>query len=149
MPDRKAKTQRTIHHSAEQELAAAEDRLIFSFRYADHGYRGAWAWPRAAEAEEVLNFFCHIGSSTWNEVKGQMTGSRSGSHRKHHEQHVEHLCSEAQQRLVALKHTHKFGTTIFRFRVGGRKRLWGFVNHGVFYVVWWDAEHQVYPIAKK
>jgi hypothetical protein len=30
--------------------------------------------------------------------------------------------------------------------VGNRKRLWGFVAAGVFYLLWWDSEHLVYPV---
>jgi hypothetical protein len=33
---------------------------------------------------------------------------------------------------------------IFRFRLGGKKRLWGFRRQRIFYVVWWDWNHQVF-----
>ena len=51
---------------------------------------------------------------------------------------------EAQKRLTDL-HLDETFEDLFRFRVGGKKRLWGFEVDGVFHVLWWDAEHQVYP----
>ncbi|WP_306204112.1 hypothetical protein [Actinoplanes sp. RD1] len=149
MPDKRTKTRSVIAQDTTHVLPeAGEHGLLFSFRYADHGYQGKWAWPQATAAEEVLNFFCHVGASTWHEVRAQLFSSRSGSHRKHHDQRVDSLCPEARQRIAMLNHRQMFGDRIFRFRVGGRKRLWGFVKGGVFYVLWWDPEHQVYPTGK-
>jgi hypothetical protein len=34
---------------------------------------------------------------------------------------------------------------MFRFRVAGGKRLWGFRNGRVFHAIWWDPDHAVYP----
>ncbi|WP_306204092.1 hypothetical protein [Actinoplanes sp. RD1] len=144
MPD-KTKKQRQNAPVAEQEFDVGEDGLTFSLRYADHGYRGAWAWPRGAATEEVFSFLCHVGALTWDEIAGQLFSTKRGSHRKHHSQHVDTLCPEARRRIEALKCKQRFGEKIFRFRVGGRKRLWGFKRDGVFYILWWDAEHRVYP----
>jgi hypothetical protein len=38
-----------------------------------------------------------------------------------------------------------FEDDMFRFRLAGEKRLWGFRVGNVFYVLWWDASHRVYP----
>jgi hypothetical protein len=34
---------------------------------------------------------------------------------------------------------------LFRFRLGTMRRLWGIVDDEVFYPVWWDPDHKVYP----
>jgi hypothetical protein len=34
---------------------------------------------------------------------------------------------------------------MFRFRLGGKARLWGFRSERIFHVVWWDPDHRVYP----
>jgi len=34
-------------------------------------------------------------------------------------------------------------------RMGGKQRLWGFLRAGVFHVLWWDPEHQIYPSWEK
>ncbi|MBB2944427.1 hypothetical protein FB565_004156 [Actinoplanes lutulentus] len=125
---------------------AGEHKVTFSFHYADHGYQGSWSWPVAGEAEELLQFLCAVGSSTWSEVKAQLFNSKGGSHKKHHYQSIDGLCREAQERIAHLRLDEQFGDEIFRFRVGNRKRLWGFIAAGVFYVLWWDAGHLVYPV---
>ena len=33
--------------------------------------------------------------------------------------------------------------------MGGKQRLWGFLRAGVFHVLWWDPEHQIYPSWEK
>jgi hypothetical protein len=55
---------------------------------------------------------------------------------------MEILADEAQYRAAELE---KFSDTIFRFRLGSTKRLWGFrvVNH--FEVIWYDPNHEIYP----
>jgi hypothetical protein len=125
---------------------AGGHRVTFSFHHADHGYRGAWTWPTAEEAGELLQFLCDIGCLSWAEVKSQLFNSKSGSHKKHHYQGIDTLCREAQARIAQLHLDERFGDEIFRFRVGNRKRLWGFITNGVFYILWWDADHLVYPV---
>lgn len=97
-----------------------------------------------AESHEVMEFLCTIGSSTWSDIKSHA----SNGHKKHHHQEMGSLCKEAQDRLAHLKHDTRF-EDVFRFRLGSRKRLWGFLLGGVFYVLWWDAEHNVYPTEPK
>jgi hypothetical protein len=36
-------------------------------------------------------------------------------------------------------------TKISRLRFGGKIRLYGFLIGNVFHMLWWDAEHQVWP----
>jgi len=35
---------------------------------------------------------------------------------------------------------------LFRFRLGNKRRLWGILDGDVFYPLWWDADHKVYPL---
>jgi hypothetical protein len=117
----------------------------FSFQWADHTYTdGSWSWFNDSEAAEVLKFLADVSRSTWNEIKTQTTGGKN-RRKKHHDQPVDGLCKEAQDRLSALHLDEIFPGEIFRFRLGGTKRLWGFVVEGVFYVIWWDRDHKVYP----
>ncbi len=66
---------------------------------------------------------------------------------KHHHESFESVCSGAQQRLSELKYDETFAD-FFRFRLSGKKRLWGSVVDEVFYVLWWDADHQVHPTSR-
>jgi hypothetical protein len=54
------------------------------------------------------------------------------------------LCPEAQNRLEALGLDDV--DELFRFQLGNEPRLWGVIDDdGIFYPVWWDPRHQVYP----
>ncbi|MFI5895617.1 hypothetical protein ACIA5D_36535 [Actinoplanes sp. NPDC051513] len=127
---------------------AGEHKVTFSFQHADRGHHGAWSWVSGDEAHELLEFMCNIGRSTWTEVKAQLAGSKGGAHKKHHFQAVNTLNKEAQDRIAQLRLDEVFDADIFRFRIGNKKRLWGFIAAGVFYVLWWDADHGVYPVEK-
>ncbi|MFD8088681.1 hypothetical protein [Streptomyces malaysiensis] len=40
-------------------------------------------------------------------------------------------------------------TKIWKLRIGGAGRLWGFLVGNVFHVIWWDPEHEVWPSKPK
>lgn len=115
--------------------------VVFSFRYADHEHKGSWSWPTGADAARVLRFLCDVSQQTWHEV---LTYRENGQ-LIHHEQAVDTVCDEAQQRFTELGHDVR-AEVLFRFKLGYRERLWGFDLNGIFYVLWWDAKHKVYPL---
>ena len=117
---------------------------VFSFEYADRHFADAgWSWPAGDEAGSVLGFLCDTAKRTWKEIRGDQTGRRD-RHRKHHEMQFDSVCTAAQERIRTLRLDETFDE-FFRFCLGGKPRLWGFVRDHVFYVLWWDAEHQVCP----
>jgi hypothetical protein len=81
---------------------------------------------------------------TWGEIENQTWGNRNNRHRKHHDQPVETLEEPAQADIALRKLDTTFGGDIFRFRLAGEARLWGFRRDHVFHVVWWDPNHKVY-----
>lgn len=106
---------------------------------------GAWesGTPRdwgddvwAAEIEPKLD---HWSELTWGEIDAFASGT---GHKMHHGMDVDDITEEAQLRLVELD---KYTDTIFRFRLGGRPRLWGFRYLADFDVIWFDPEHEIYP----
>jgi len=65
---------------------------------------------------------------------------------KHHYQPVESIDADAQNDLSRRQLADTFGDApLFRFRLSGKKRLWGFRTERVFHVVWWDWNHKVCP----
>jgi hypothetical protein len=126
-----------------------ERRPIFSFRYADSD-AGEFAFSpftfEAGDPRELLDFMCSITGSTWTQVQAQMYSPRNKPARqKHHYQGVDTLAAQAQARIVAAG-LEEVVNEVFRFRLGSTKRLWGFVADAVFYVLWWDRDHKVYPV---
>lgn len=130
-------------------------QLPMAFRLFELADRdGQWSWgqlrnwctPEARGGagcviRASLNDMSHL---TWSEILSQTTGGRE-RHRKHHSQSWDSLCQEAQERWLAIERTEE---ELFRFRVGGKERIWGVRQGATFFVVWWDAEHKVYPTEK-
>lgn len=118
---------------------------MFSFRHVDRTGCAEFKWPPSSEHhDEVWDFLQSISGCTWNEIYSQITSTRYDTHRKHHSQDFDTVCPDAQRRIAAMRLDERFNE-LFRFRLGGRKRLWGCISDQVFHVVWWDPDHRVYP----
>jgi hypothetical protein len=86
-----------------------------------------------------------MSALTWANIESHQTGNHGNRHRKHHEMPVTNIEKAAQEDLVRRELDKAFDGDIFRFRLGGRPRLWGFRRGRVFHAVWWDFEHDVFP----
>lgn len=130
---------------ATQPSTTADTTPVFSFRFADRSTSGAWRFqPSADDACELFDFLCEMGRLKWSEIERQNTGGRN-RRSKHHSQPLGSLTSGAQSDLRKRKLDETFGDEMFRFRLSGTKRLWGFRDGQTFHVVWWDPDHAVYP----
>jgi hypothetical protein len=112
----------------------------------DVDHAGSWSWAvDEAALRQITAFLSQMERLTWTEIQSQMFNSKKGSHRKHHPMQLGLLCSEARERLRALRLDDV--DELFRFRLGNMSRLWGVVDaDGIFYPVWWDPKHKVYPM---
>jgi len=116
---------------------------VVSFSLADRGYEGEWGWGLLTQedAHSLLHFLCDMAALSWDQVRAQ----NAGRHRRHHPQPITSLCSAARRRLRELD-LEDLDSEIFRFRLSGLERLWGFAaDDGTFYALWWDPNHRVYP----
>ncbi len=115
---------------------------------------GAWTWGQHRNwcashecqnggACEVSSTMMAMSALKWSEILQQ----RSGGHQKHHDQELSSIVQEAQDRWI--NDLGREEDMLFRFRTTGKGRIWGYRNGPHFSVVWWDAEHQVYPVEKK
>jgi hypothetical protein len=142
-------------HSARKARAkppesAARERPVFCFRHAQINCDPRWAFrPLGPDAAELMEFLRLMAQSTWAEIENMRTGGQN-RHKKHHDLEVDAppFDPQAVKDLEKAKLGQKFGETMFRFRLSGEKRLWGFRNHEIFHVVWWDPEHKVCPSEK-
>jgi hypothetical protein len=125
-------------------------RPLFSFAHADRGSEHGFHF-RVDDQEDshaVLSFLHDIGGTSWAELRAHRYNSSKGSRPKHHEHPVSRLGPEATARLASLKLDEVVGEDLFRFRVTGKQRLWGFITDCTFHVLWWDPEHEVFPVSK-
>lgn len=112
-------------------------------------HHGSWSWlePRAwtdAEwSEDIEPPMANFSGLTWGEIDA--LGSGSG-HKMHHSHETAQLVEEAKQRWISLG-LEQFDT-VFRFRMSGTKRAWGYVVQAHFHMVWWDRHHSIYPVSQ-
>ena len=107
----------------------------------------SWSWgqPRqwrdtewSGEIEPKLNGFAGL---RWSEIDAFTTNS---GHKAHHAMDVARIDDEPRDRIKFLALAHD--GDIFRFRLGFKKRLWGFRIVNVFEVLWYDPHHMIYRL---
>lgn len=108
---------------------------------------GAWSWgePRAWDEAEYANEISvtlnALAGAGWNEIDKHSSDS---GHKLHHEHEISDIASEAIQRWRHLGLEQY--DTLFRFRMGNKKRAWGVVVRGHFFMVWWERHHRIYAV---
>jgi len=100
-------------------------------------------WSAVGQLDELRKKLVSYERMTWAEIDG---ASKSAEGSKNHFVDVENLCKEAQKRLEAL---HLHYNQLYSIALTGRQRLYGIVDEGVFNILWYDPEHEVYPVTKK
>jgi hypothetical protein len=111
---------------------------------------GHWSWnePRAWDSSEwdieIHPKMTAFEKDTWGEIEKHVTGKKKKRHRMHHSHELGDLAAEAQQRWHAID-LGQF-ETLWRFRLGGAKRVWGFIVRAHFHMVWWERYHKIYPV---
>lgn len=110
---------------------------------------GEWGWGESRqwspdEWEKIIGpgkkNMCAL---TWAEVD-KLTSDTG--HKMHHSHEIGDLASEARERWLD-RGLEEFGDAVFRFRLGGQRcRAWGYVVQAHFYMVWWEREHNIYPV---
>lgn len=134
---------------ATQPSSSQHENPHFCFRFADRATKNAWKFkPTEGHAPPLVDFICEMARLTWAEIEAQRVGTKDGYHRRNHSQEITRLSTAAQDDLMKRKLPDKFDDTMFRFRVSGEQRLWGFRKANVFHIIWWDPNHKVYPAEK-
>lgn len=57
------------------------------------------------------------------------------------------LCSSAQERLAELRQDDT--DDLISLRKAGKERIWGIKDRDVLKILWWDPNHEVYPVELK
>ncbi len=109
------------------------------FRTEQMDKEGPWGWNQfdSLQIQEVFQKILESQKLTWQDLRN------NGSHFVD----IRDLCSQAQKRLVQLQKEDL--DQLFSLRLTGRKRIWGIKEGNIFWLLWWDPEHQVCPSQKK
>jgi hypothetical protein len=136
------------HHATSDDWQSRKP--AWSFALVDHDFDGSWSWTGVgAKLPGVLVFLRDMETLTWKEIRHQMYFPKTKTgHTRNHAIPLDRLGREAQDRLEELG----LGDLdeLFVFRVDFSGRLWGvnIPDSNVFALLWWDADHQVYPLGK-
>lgn len=85
---------------------------------------------------EIADHLKSFESRTWKEIRHQS--------RKHdHPIEPAQIIARAQERLQVV--TRGQYEELWRFRFTGACRIWGVRIQQIFYVLWWDPQHKIYP----
>ena len=95
------------------------------------------------ETKELLTFLDTVFKKTWKECLTETVMSGKKKRARNHDHDVSTLGKDAQARIRQLPEAEE---RIFRFRLSNETRLWGFRSDDLFRVLWYDPEHQVYPL---
>ncbi len=108
---------------------------------------GEWSWGEQRQwndsewTDDILMSMNHLEGLDWKEIQSM---SSDTGHLMHHDHDILDLCDDAVQRWVELE-LDQF-ETVFRFRLGNKKRAWGIEKGGHFYLIWWERNHRIYPV---
>ena len=113
-------------------------RITFGLSRMDND--GSWSWANMTPAHvKMIAEACAGWQTLRNGEFMNMAGNKPIP--------VENLCPAAQKRLTEIELDDY--DRLWELRLGGTERIWGVLEDAVFYVVWWDPEHEVCPSTKK
>lgn len=96
--------------------------------------------------DDILAKLISYEGMTWGEIQAASGGKSTGKGTNNHFEYISQMSREAQERA---KEIHLDVDQLFSLRLTGRKRLYGILDNGIFSVIWYDSEHEIYPSVKK
>lgn len=91
----------------------------------------------ANDFSELLKFLKSISHSTIAELRN------SSGHLKTYDNLQAGMNPKAIKRLTVQYEGQDF---VHRLRLSGKKRLYGILDDSVFSILWWDPEHEIWPL---
>lgn len=113
-----------------------------SWRVSKLEFANPFGWHELdkAQIEAILNKLKDFESMTWREIL-------LDAKKQNHTVSINQLGSTARRRLQVIQLDDLDELT--SLRLSGKQRIWGILNQGTLNLLWWDPNHQVYPVQKK
>ena len=98
-----------------------------------------WSLSNSDIYNDIIPKLCSFERQKWSEIT-----CSDGSH------WIEcyKFCKEAQERLKAVPRYSEYDT-LFSLRLTGTHRLFGYIDNGIFFIIWNDTNHEICPSHKK
>lgn len=115
-------------------------KLKPSWRFGLMDITGQWGWGNVESKEKLLKITDKLKvfeAMTWEEI-----GKKGVSH----PMPKDRITRYAQKCLSGKRIDADELETLYSLRLSSRERVWGIREREVFYFLWWDPEHSVYPV---
>lgn len=150
MPKKKIVKQKEQAHSAKipRNTESPESYLnknpVWAFHRCDL-FHPKWSITRCSSFyQDILDKLISYEGQSWGEIQSASGGRTFGTN--NHFENVADLTKDAQKRITEL---HLDIDQIFSLRLTATTRLYGILENGTFYILWYDPNHEIYPSAKK
>lgn len=117
---------------------------VWSFKSLDNGY-SKWGFNYSDDLfNDIICKLKDFEGLTWGQIVSA-SGGRSHGTNSHYE-NVSDLIPEAQKRWKEL-HLEEYDR-VFSLRLTSLHRLYGILQDGVYRIVWFDQNHEIYEVKK-
>lgn len=130
--------------SIEDPEAYLKKRPVWAFKQCDLDYEKWSIKNNDLFFENILSKLISYEGMTWSEIQSASGGKSAGTN--NHFEYIADMSKEAQKRA---KELHLDVDQLFSLRLTGKERLYGVLSNGVFSVLWYDSEHEIYPSVRK
>ena len=141
----KANTKKT-HTYRENPEEYIKKNPVWAFSRCDMEYK-KWSITNYDFINEIFKKLVDYERMTWQDIQSASGGKRDGNGTNSHFVNVAELSKEARDRLTELRLYDI--DQLFSLRLGSTIRLYGILENGVFYILWYDKEHEIYKMKKK
>jgi len=117
----------------------------WSFRRCDFEHPKWGLSNNAINLPKVFKYLASLESRKWGDILTDTSGRRENT--RNHLIEFAELTREAQKRAIEI--TVDEFDPLCSIAMGGRERVWGHISEGVFYIIWFDMQHEICPSNKR
>lgn len=119
---------------------------VWSFSRCDRTH-DRWAIGKCSSFyDEIIDKLISYEGMTWAEIQAAAGGKSAGHGTNNHFENISDLSAEAQKRANEI---NLMEDQLFSLRLTAKSRLYGILSDGTFSLIWYDANHEIYPMKGK
>lgn len=122
-----------------------KEHPVWAFQHCDQTHERWSIGKNPTIYEDIIKKLISYESQTWAEIQAASGGKGSGKGTNSHFENISDFTKEAQKRASEL---HLEEDQLFSLRLAGKTRLYGILRDGIFSIIWYDANHEIYPVKK-
>lgn len=124
--------------SREDPVSFLQKRPSWCFELVDD--KGIWS-PYRVNFKSIVEHLVNHERMTWNEIfKKTHDGNKSSNHYISPDK----ICKDAQDRFKELN-LEEYADFLYSIRLNNKIRIFGLLRDGVFYILWYDENHEICP----